>query len=414
MAKTKELKNYTYFGKTHVGLVRKVNEDAFAFFESINGSLFVLCDGMGGIKGGKKAAELTIAEIEKTINDHWEINIPKLLFSLFEKANNAVFKHFISRKYKPGTTLALVLIRNNKVWYAHVGDSRIYYQTGRKLFQITRDHSYVQDLIDLNEIRAEEAANHPQKNEITKAIGINPVIHPEICNDPVNPGDNDFILLCSDGLSNELSDKNILEILQNNKTEKTKVDQLIDQTLKKGAPDNVTVQLIRFFNTGKRVLEKTPVKNSKKRKTIRISGILLLLMISITIIWIYRDRFISQEKNFKIEERRYSNELMYNLPKNPLMLELVVNDKKELQDVLSRFHYDLSDVEIVETDSRKNIPKKIKIPVKNIYFHRPGRPLYTYPGIRPDNLIDVFRVNQKSRLYFLPGERIIVPLDEKK
>jgi serine/threonine protein phosphatase PrpC len=416
MYKTKELKNFIYFGESHKGLVRDVNEDAFAFFESINGSFFILCDGMGGIKGGKKAAQITISEIGKTINESWERDIPKLLRTIFENANAAVIKYFSTRKYRPGTTLLVVLIRNNKVWYAHVGDSRIYYQTGRKLFQITKDHSYVQELIDKKEITGEEAQNHPRRNEITNAIGIHPYIEPDICKEPLNPNDDDYILLCSDGLTNELSDKDILEILKNNKNDKAKADQLISLTLEKGAYDNVTVQLIRFYNTGNISSSEFKRKPDKKRrkKLIRISvGILLLIVISLSI-RITRERIIHNKIERTAPERRYSSLFMNKSTNKVLFLEKRVANDDQLNAILKRFELSRSQIEEKSEKSDQPGTKNVFIPVKNIYFHRPGKQVYSYPGIGKHNMIDILRVNEKSELYFKPGEIIIVPLEKEK
>jgi serine/threonine protein phosphatase PrpC len=413
MPKTKELKTYNHFGATHTGNVREINEDAFAFFESINGCFFVLCDGMGGVKGGKKAAEITIAEIEKTINASWEKDIPKLLTSVFENANTAVYKNFAARKFKPGTTLVVVLIRNNKVWYAHAGDSRVYYQPGRKLFQITKDHSYVEELIDQKEITREEALDHPRRNEITKAIGIHPYIQPDICKEPLNPNDDDYILLCSDGLTNELSDKEILSILKNNKTEKAKTEQLIDLTLKKGAHDNVTVQLIRFYNTGNAgkepVIPKPP--RTRKKKRIRISGISLLLIITALFFWFYREPIFKTSENIENTENRYSSIFIDKLPEKPVMLQKTIYSKAQLEEWLSLFGLNDSDVHITDSLFGKNERKNIAFPVKNIYFHRPGKELFSYPGINNNNIIDILKVNKKSELFFKPGEIIVVPAD---
>jgi protein phosphatase len=416
MYDTKELKNFTYFGESHKGKVRTVNEDAFAYFESINGCFFVLCDGMGGIKGGKKAAEITIAEIEKTVNEYWEKDTAKLLFQVFQNANNAVYKHFSARKIKPGTTLLIVLIRNNKIYYAHAGDSRIYYQTGRKLFQITRDHSYVAELLEKKLISKNEAQNHPRKNEITNAVGTHQFIEPDICKQPVNPADDDFILLCSDGLTNELSDKEILEILRNNKNEETKVKQLIAKTLEKGAQDNVTVQLIRFYNTGreKNTKFKENFKVRRKKRKISLFIIISLLLFSAMLIQIYKDSLFKTSEEQMKPETRYSTLFIYESAEEKVFLEKYVSDDNQIQNILMQFQ--LSKNQIGEKTEKKNQSgtKSVHIPVENIYFHRLGKEILSYPEINNNNVIDILRINEKSELYFKPGEVIVIPMEKSK
>jgi len=207
MSNTKELHNYTYFGISDKGNFREYNEDRFAHVESINGSLFILCDGMGGVKGGDIAAEITIKSIEYYVAENWEDDAFALIRNAINVANTDVYNYFQNENslLKAGTTLVLVLIRNNKLYYAHVGDSRIYYMAGKKLFPITSDHSYVMSLVKKNIITEEEAREHPRRNEILKAIGIRENVEPTICSKAILPADNDTIILCSDGLTNELN-----------------------------------------------------------------------------------------------------------------------------------------------------------------------------------------------------------------
>jgi serine/threonine protein phosphatase PrpC len=335
------------------------------------------------------------------------------MHTLFENANTAVIKYFSTRKYRPGTTLLVVLIRNNKVWYAHAGDSRIYYQTGRKLFQITKDHSYVEELIDKKEITREEAQDHPRKNEITNAVGIHPNIEPEICKEPLNPNDDDYILMCSDGLTNELTDKEILEILKNNKNDKAKADQLIALTLEKGASDNVTVQLIRFYNTGNLSHPKNIKATDNKRRNKRIkitAGIIILLIIGSSMVYNPK-RLFKNVAEQPVSERRSSSLFMEKSPKKLRFLEIFVTDNDQINQILIQF--ELSRNQIGEETEKTNPTgiKNILIPVKNIYFHRLGKQVYSYPGIWKYNMIDILRVNEKSELYFKPGEIIVVPLE---
>jgi hypothetical protein len=210
-----------------------------------------------------------------------------------------------------------------------------------------------------------------------------------------------------------LSDKEILDILKNNKTEKAKVEQLIDLTLKKGAHDNVTVQLIRFYNTGNTgkepVIPKPP--RPRKKKRIRISGISLLLIITALFFWIYREPIFKPSKDTKNTENRFSSIFIGKLPEKPVMLQKTIYSKAQLEEWLSLFGLNDSDVHVTDSLFGKNERKNIAIPVKNIYFHRPGKELFSYPGINNNNIIDILKVNKKSELFFKPGEIIVVPAD---
>lgn len=363
MSQTQQLKIYRVFGKSDKGLVRKENQDALIYFESVNGAVFVLCDGMGGIYGGKKAAKQAIKNFEKFISEDWYDDEKKLIKDAFNHVNKELRKKLGEPETNiyPGTTTALVLIRDNKVFYAHAGDSRIYYQTGKKLFQLTEDHSLVMKLLKEKKINKEEAENHTQKNIIYNALGINEDVKVEICQKPIYPADSDVILLCSDGLTGELSNEKISKILKNDKDIKKKGNLLIKKALEKGGFDNITVQLIQFYNTGKKINKRyRPESEQKKKKLVRIVAFgFIFLLINAGFMFNY---FFNNKKTYKHKDKPENTVVSYGL------------------------------------SYTKNLEKQ--------ETYKIGRNIFTYKGIKRNTIINVLRVNNKKEFFFYPGEKI--------
>ncbi|NPA68766.1 MAG: serine/threonine-protein phosphatase [Chlorobi bacterium] len=363
--KTRKLKIYRHFGKSNKGLVRTENQDAFAYFETVNGAVFIVCDGMGGIPGGKEAAEFTVKKIKKFISSDWYDNEKELIIQAFNFANSELRK----KKAKPeagiypGTTVALVLIRDNNVFYAHAGDSRIYYQTGKRLFSLTEDHSLRQKLLNERKIGKKEAENYPQKNIIYNAAGINPEIKTDVSEKALTPVDDDYILICSDGLTNELSDKKILEILRKKIDLKAKAKMLITRALENGGSDNVTVVLIKFYNTGKKngkyFFAKKSNSAKKYKKTAIFGALILFAAILLSGAYFFNKYQKKQNKNF---------------PETIITNDLIYKDKN-----------------------------------KKYFRYRTGRNIFSYPGIKKNNIINIFEYNNKRELYFYPGEKFKIP-----
>ncbi|MEO9210465.1 MAG: Stp1/IreP family PP2C-type Ser/Thr phosphatase [Ginsengibacter sp.] len=241
--------NFKFGNLTDVGLVRKANEDYYGCFDSNNGYVFVVCDGMGGHVGGAVASQ-TAVEAIKSFYDESHLNIFVSLQSALVKANEAILQKI---KNAPeldgmGTTCVLLVIKEGKVYYAHIGDSRIYYIHKGQLQHITKDHSFVQSLVDEGHLTEAEAEVHPNKNQITKALGIHATIEPTVCEEPIIPHVGDYFLLSSDGLTGMTSDAAILEaIIEPEKTLQEKVTHLITLAKEGGGKDNITAQLIQFI-----------------------------------------------------------------------------------------------------------------------------------------------------------------------
>ena len=228
-------------GATHVGLVRQSNQDNFAFREGT----FVLADGMGGHQGGEVAS----FEATSTILESGKINSVTDMVKSVSKANQAILKRAKKEDNLSGMGTTVCVLSEivgttgkKRIGIANVGDSRIYRLGKSELTQITQDHSLVGDLVRTGELTQEEAARHPQRNILTRALGIEQDL--VIDTWELNPVAGDKYLLCSDGLFNEIDDEKIAQILMED-TELEKIAQnLIDHALEAGGHDNITALVL--------------------------------------------------------------------------------------------------------------------------------------------------------------------------
>jgi serine/threonine protein phosphatase PrpC len=243
--------NYIFSAKTDVGLVRKVNEDNLGQVKTPNGHLFVVCDGMGGHKGGAKASTMAVDCIKEYISNNKANSYQTLIEEAIAFANFQIHATAATSPElnKMGTTCVVLLVANDrKIYYGHVGDSRIYRYNNGILSRITKDHSFVQYLVDTGEITEEEMETHPNRNQILKALGIDESVKPSICESPIVAQSDDLFLLCSDGLTGMVTD----EVIKSKLTEITQhgLDgvnkQLIDLANNNGGKDNITSLIVKF------------------------------------------------------------------------------------------------------------------------------------------------------------------------
>ena len=234
--------------KTDKGIVRSSNQDAYAVGEFPDEVAWaVVCDGMGGHAGGNIASALAVKVISDKINASYRENmrdssIRNMLDSALTAANMEVYD---MAEADPelrgmGTTVVCAIVKNGYAFIAHAGDSRAYIYDG-ELRQITTDHSYVQTLVDIGKITKEEAEHHPNKNKITRAIGAEKMI--EIDFDEVELNDEDVLILCTDGLSNYVSNDEMISEVQDGKYYAF-ADRLVKKANHNGGGDNVTVVAI--------------------------------------------------------------------------------------------------------------------------------------------------------------------------
>lgn len=237
-------------GSSDIGKRRRQNEDSFRFGKLDDGVVWaVVCDGMGGVSGGSVASSEATYMISKKIEKCYnklmgEKSLENLLLSAVTAANVTVFDKAEedSALSGMGTTCVCCIIKDSYVCIAHVGDSRAYVVSDGEIKQITKDHSLVQEMLDNGEITKEQFINHPNKNIITRALGVGENI--EVDFDNLNVSGNDMIILCTDGLSGCVSDAEILETAENTEFENL-ANELISKANENGGRDNITVVVIK-------------------------------------------------------------------------------------------------------------------------------------------------------------------------
>ncbi|OGO78421.1 MAG: hypothetical protein A2Y23_11185 [Clostridiales bacterium GWB2_37_7] len=251
-------------GRSDIGLVRKVNEDDFLCL-SLNDLLklenpaadlylCIVADGMGGRNAGEVASSMAVEEIVEFIQEKYISVLTEKDTSenkIFELIRNAIYysnekiykKSLLNREcVGMGTTLSMILIKNSNLFYGHVGDSRIYLIRKNIITKMTEDHSLVAELVKQGTIKPEEAFSHPQKNIITRALGTEYDIEVDLGKQGIMEGD--YVLLCTDGLSNLIKDDEIMELVLKAKDVEQACDNLINKAKENGGYDNITVVVI--------------------------------------------------------------------------------------------------------------------------------------------------------------------------
>ena len=236
--------------KTDQGVVRK-NQD-FCMIEEIGAyTVGVVCDGMGGAKAGAIASQLAVTTFMETLravlNESLSSEeITKAGCTAIDRANDLIYQKSKEEEacHGMGTTLVAVICHNGEATIFNVGDSRAYLVNSSGIRVMTRDHSLVQDMLENGDITEEQARRHPNRNLITRALGTEESVRADVFYHTMEDGD--YFLLCSDGLINTVNDQEILyEIIHDERVE-TCLDRLIDISIERGAPDNVTAVLMKF------------------------------------------------------------------------------------------------------------------------------------------------------------------------
>jgi serine/threonine protein phosphatase PrpC len=226
---------------------KQVNEDAAAHVEVKLGLLAVVCDGMGGHAGGKEASELAVKSIVEIVTAAPEKTAPRdALRVAIEEANRRVWGMPTNEGgYRPGSTVVAILAHGAGAEIAHVGDSRIYLVHSGAITQVTKDHSMVQEMVDRNIIKAEEAAAHPDANKIMRALGIAKDVDVDVRPEPILFVAGDVFILCSDGLSDLVTATEILDIAGSRPAAQA-AGQLVDLANARGGHDNITAMVVRM------------------------------------------------------------------------------------------------------------------------------------------------------------------------
>lgn len=237
-------------GATDVGKVRSANEDGYDFGIFDDGTAWaIVCDGMGGVRGGHIASSLVLEMVSEKIKKCYNKLMPSYSFenmflSTITTANVIVHdRSFTDEELKGmGTTIAAVIIKDHIACIAHVGDSRVYKISEGTIKQITKDHSLAQEMLDRGQLTQEEFENYPKKNIITRALGVDEDI--DIDFDFTALEDGESFVLCSDGLSGLISDEDILRIYNDNSIN-TVCEKYIEAANGNGGHDNITVVVMK-------------------------------------------------------------------------------------------------------------------------------------------------------------------------
>lgn len=233
-----------FTGLTDPGLIRSVNQDAY--YIDPDGRFFIVADGMGGHAGGQEASRIATRSIQLYLDDHWQSSESSraLLETALMKANQAILQDQSAHPERSdmGTTAVVVTFRDNQPWCAHIGDSRLYRLRGAKLEQITEDHTWVARAMKLGDLTADQARIHPWRHILSKCLGREDMR--QVDAQPLDVQPSDRLLLCSDGLTEELSDHLIASHLKSIRACDKAATALVNAAKDKGGRDNITVVIV--------------------------------------------------------------------------------------------------------------------------------------------------------------------------
>lgn len=276
---------------TDVGVERQLNEDSMTVFDSPNGQVLAVCDGMGGQAAGDVASQLAVTIIENILTDNTFPSPDDAIRSSIMAANQGVLNRTAGNPELAGmgSTCVMLIVNDGHVYCGWVGDSRAYYVAKGRMRQISHDQSYVQMLVDGGLITKEEAATHPQRNEITNCIGLEGMMAPETIASPIVPKPGDIFMLCSDGLSSMVAEEQMERLLlDSHLTLQEKADRLVALANDAGGLDNITVILMQAGKSGeadpsKTIFDVQPTVNVGRRQndTLLYSVIAIILMAAV-------------------------------------------------------------------------------------------------------------------------------------
>lgn len=242
-------------GISDVGCQRENNEDRYLYWEpateeqfSRKGRLAVVADGMGGHEGGQEASRIAVETIQEVYAASSEADPQSSLAEGFREAHRRIQEEAAqdTQLHGMGTTATAIALLGHNLYYAHLGDSRLYLLRGRQISRLTHDHSYVSRLVENGVITAEEAEAHPQRNILTAALGVGPEVLPEVPAQALILEKSDTLVLCTDGLWGLLSDDEIRDTVSKSSPADACRD-LVAMARQRGGPDNITVQVVRIL-----------------------------------------------------------------------------------------------------------------------------------------------------------------------
>jgi|ERR1700722_10720292 protein phosphatase len=244
---------------TDIGCARENNEDYYGYAEpesdsefDLRGRLIVIADGMGGHEGGQVASGLAVDALREVFLEGPPGDPSTVLASAFRNAHASIHEHALLHPELRGmgTTCTAALLRDGLLTYGHVGDSRLYLLREGTIASLTRDHSYVQQLVDGGVITPEQAKTHPGRNILTSALGADSGVQADLPEAAIPLQPADVLLMCTDGLHGMVNDDEMGAIASQN-TPREACQQLVDLAKSRGGPDNITLQIVRIDGAGK-------------------------------------------------------------------------------------------------------------------------------------------------------------------
>jgi serine/threonine protein phosphatase PrpC len=237
----------TSAGRTDVGVIRSGNEDSYLMVP--DRGIFVVADGMGGHAAGEVASDMAVHYVARELDSLRGLSdeqVAERMRGAIRTANGAIFQRTLTEHDKRGmgTTVTALTLYESRFLIGQVGDSRAYLLRDTKLSQLTKDHSYVQEQVDAGYLTPEQARTHPYSNVITRCVGANSDVMPDIYVGSVRP--RDVFLLASDGLTGMLEDYQLAELLSPERMPEDEVDALIAEANRHGGLDNITAVIVRI------------------------------------------------------------------------------------------------------------------------------------------------------------------------
>ena len=237
----------SWAARTDVGMIRSGNEDSFDVDANKTRGIFVVADGMGGHAAGEVASEMAVQIVVREMKEIGGLSdgvAHKQLAEALRHANRAIHDRTITEvdKQGMGTTASVIILADSRYLIGQVGDSRVYLLRDGGLKQLTKDHSYVQEQVDLGNLTPEQARYHPYSNVITRCVGASPEVEPDIYNGEAKTGD--IFLVASDGLTGMVDDRRLRDLLMTRNEPKRKVELLIAEANGRGGLDNITAIVV--------------------------------------------------------------------------------------------------------------------------------------------------------------------------
>jgi len=238
---------------TDIGLQRTNNEDSYLYWEPDSdeefrrkGRLAIVADGMGGYEGGQEASRVAVETVRHVYDNDFVDDAQLTLIAAFESAHQNIQRYALEHPqfYGMGTTCTALSIIDRHLYFAHVGDSRLYLVRGETISRLTRDHSYVGRLVETGLVRSEDAELHPQRHILTAALGSGKDVIPHVPEQPLLLEKGDTLVLCTDGLWGQVPDAELARVVQANAPSDACM-RLVRIALEHGGPDNITVLILR-------------------------------------------------------------------------------------------------------------------------------------------------------------------------